>query len=180
MSSVSFLRISNHLEYSCTGNGPFLLTFRCRLWRRVCCLEWRRRRWLGFRVLVAGPLLHRKVMCLNRGQPYATCFSLQVDCERKITLATIGKIDVTSGNKNPPFCIISFFLAECLTRLSASRRSANLYFCSLRFRQVDSGTFPTKTFKTHSFILLIKSLPPAEIIALLNFGFALFNRCRVW
>jgi hypothetical protein len=107
------------------------------------------------------------------------CFSFQLDCERKITLSTIGRIDVRSGNKYSPFCIKSLFLAECLTRLSASRRSFNLYCCSLRFRRVDSGTFPTNTFKTHSFILLIKSLPPAEIIAFLNFGFALFNTCRV-
>ena len=107
------------------------------------------------------------------------CFSLQVDCERENTLATIGRIDVSGGSKNPPFCIKSLFLAECPTRLSASRRSANLYFFSLCCRQVDSEMFPTNTFKTHSFILLISSLLPSEIIALLNLGFAFFITCRV-
>jgi len=99
-----------------------------------------------------------------------------VDCERKITLATIGRGEVSKGSRNPPLWIIICLLAECPTRLSTRRRSANLCFSSLRFTQVDSGIFPTNTCKAHSFIPLINSLPPAEIIDLLNFGFTFFTR----
>jgi len=95
------------------------------------------------------------------------------------SIAAIGRVEVSSCSKNPPFCIKSLFLAECPTSLSASRRSANLSFFSLRFRQVDSGMFPTNIFKTHSFILIISSLLHFEIIALLNFGFAFFRTCSV-
>ena len=181
MSSLSFLRISNHLEYLCTGPFPLRLlapvSFRVVYedvyfsYVDVYVVYWLQASLLPLR--------------LNRGRPYATWLmffflNLRGYCDRKITLAMMGRIDVRSGNKNPPFCIKSLFLADCLTRLSASRRSANLYFCSLRLRHLDSGTFPTNTFKTHSFILSINSLPPAEIIAFLNFGFALLSTCRVW
>ena len=97
------------------------------------------------------------------------------DLFRTMRLARVGRMAFNRGSRNPPRCTISFFLAERVTRLSEILRSAALCFCSLPVLQPVLFILPFRKLKIHSLIQCNTSLLNFEMIALHNFGSAVFS-----
>jgi len=73
-----------------------------------------------------------------------------VSRELNIILATVGKVALSRGTRNPPCWFIRRSLVEIGTRLSASARSGTLNFRNLFFWQAFCFRLSFRTFRTHS------------------------------
>ena len=93
-------------------------------------------------------------------------------------LARVGSTAVSKGNKNPPRCFISRFLAEVVTSLSATLRSTDFCFLIFCLAQSDTFKFPYNTFRMNSLIQFNSSRLQFEIIALRNLGCADLSTLR--
>jgi len=73
---------------------------------------------------------------------------------------------------------MSHFLAEGVTRLSATLRSTDLCFLNFCLAQSDTFKFPFNTFRMHSLIQFNSSRLQFEILALRNLGCADLSTLR--